>query len=134
MTVNIMKTFGKEYLGKYFMTGQSLPLKMFLQWKMGFENGQNLCLLQEITALPRGTCAFAALSRFLCQTSYTLQVLSGSTYCHSNAAAEVPRPKEKSQFPSQCKKLFNLRIRMSFCDTGLRHFWPPAEESWLSVS
>lgn len=41
-------------------------------------------------------CTFAALSRFLCQTSYPLQVLSSSTYCHSSAAAEVSWPKEKS--------------------------------------
>lgn len=56
MTVNIMKTFGKQCSEKYFMTGQSLPLKMVLQWKMGFGNGQNLCFLQEITDLPCGTC------------------------------------------------------------------------------
>lgn len=38
------------------MTGQSLPLKTILQWKMGFGNGENLCFLQEITALSCGTC------------------------------------------------------------------------------
>lgn len=52
----IMKMFGKECLEKYLMTGQFLPMKMVLQWKMGFGNGQNLCFLQKITALPCGTC------------------------------------------------------------------------------
>lgn len=41
------------------MTRQSLPVKIVLQWKMGFGNDLNLHLLQEITALSCGTCTVA---------------------------------------------------------------------------
>lgn len=41
------------------MTGQSLSVKSVLKWKKSFGNDLNLCLLQEITALPCGTCNVA---------------------------------------------------------------------------
>lgn len=135
MTVNIMKMFRMEYLEKYFMTGQYFPLEMILQWKMGFGNGQIYASCRKLQICPlRPVLHLCSLSRFLCQVSYPLQILSGSTYCHSNAAAEVSQPKEKSLFPSQCKNLLKLRIRVSSCDIDLRHFWPSAEESWLSMN
>lgn len=41
------------------MTGQFLSVKSVFKWKMGFGNDLILCLLQEITALPCGTCNVA---------------------------------------------------------------------------
>lgn len=116
--------------------------KIFYDWSIfAFENDfamENGFWKWPESMLPAGNysfvlwdlyCAFAALSRFLCQISYPLRVLSGSTYCHSSAVVEVSWPKEKSQFPSHCKNLLKLRMRVSSCDTDLRHFWPSAEES-----
>lgn len=134
MTVNIMKMLGKECLEKYFMTGQSLPLKMVSQLKMGFGNGQNLCFLQEITDLPCGTCAVplqfvpVPLPDFISSSGIIRFHLLPQQCCRRGIMA---KKNTKSLFPSQCKNLLNLRIRVSFCDIDLRS---SAEESWLSMN
>lgn len=107
MTVVMIKKFGKDRLEKYVYLND-LSIFVF-QNCFAMENG--VWKLPEFVltagyysfALWDLYCGFAASSRLLCHTSYPLQVLPGSTYCQGSAAPQVSWPKEKSQFPSQCK-------------------------------